>query len=71
MPAGSNAALTRFMSAISSAESSIDRYGAFAKPMPCSPLIEPFERDDTFEQLALGLPRPRQFIGIALGPPSG
>ena len=41
IPFGSNAALTRFISAISSGESSMPMYGALAKPMPCSPLIDP------------------------------
>ena len=41
MPCGSKAAFTRFIRAISSAESSRPRYGALVKPMPCSPLIEP------------------------------
>ena len=53
MPCGSKAALTRAISAIVSGESSSPRYFAFAKPMPCSPLIEPFEPDHPFEQLAL------------------
>ena len=38
---GSNACLTRFINAIISGDSSSPRYGAFANPMPCSPLIDP------------------------------
>ena len=38
---GRTPALTRFISAISSGDSSIGRNGAFEKPMPCSPLIDP------------------------------
>ena len=34
----------------------VDRYGAFAKPMPCSPLIEPSSATTPLEQLALRLP---------------
>ena len=41
IPSGSNACLTRFISAISSADSSSGRNGALAKPIPCSPLIDP------------------------------
>ena len=41
MPRGSNACLIRRSSAISSADNSIDRNGAFEKPMPCSPVIDP------------------------------
>ena len=40
-PCGSKAALTRFISAISSGESSRSRNGALVKPMPCSPLMDP------------------------------
>ena len=64
IPCGSNAALTRFESAMTSGDSSRPMYGAFEKPMPCSPLIEPFERDDTLEQLADGLLRARDLVGI-------
>ena len=40
-PCGSNACLTRFISAISPGPSSSERKRAFEKPMPCSPLIDP------------------------------
>ena len=64
MPCGSNAAFTRFISAISSADNSSDRYGALVKPMPCSPLIDPFQRNHALEQRALRLARPCQRLVV-------
>ena len=60
MPCGSNACLTRFMSAIVSGVSSRPRYAAFVKPMPCSPLIDPSSATTPLEQLPL---RPRARAG--------
>ena len=57
MPFGSNAALTRFISAISSGDSSIGRYARLREADAVLAADRAFERDDPLEQLALGLRR--------------
>ena len=66
MPAGSNAAFTRFMSAIWSAESSIDRYGALGEADAVLAADRSLERHDTLEEQTFGLTRALQFVCVAL-----
>ena len=63
--AGRTRAFTRFISAISSAESSSARYGALAKPMPCSPLIDPSSATTRSKSSRSACPRARALVGVA------
>ena len=64
MPCGSNAALTRFISAISSGDSSIGEERRLREADAVLAADRPFERDDAREQRALGLVRARDLVGV-------
>ena len=66
MPLGSNARLTRFISAISSAESSIGEERRLREADPVLAADRSFERHDAGKERALGLVRARDFLGVVL-----
>ncbi len=68
-PCGSNAAFTRFISAISSGASSIGDERRLREADAVLAADRPFQRHDAFEQQALGLVRALNLVGVGRGRP--